>query len=64
VHGGQSVVVVGHGVTLAAMWCAATGLEIGRLHECQPPNVGGVVLTFSERHLVDGRAMAIAEVPA
>jgi broad specificity phosphatase PhoE len=63
-HGNQSVVVVGHGVTLAAMWCAATGLEIARLHECQPPNAGGVVLTFSQRQLVDERAMAIAEIPA
>lgn len=62
--GGQSVVVVGHGVTLAAMWCAATGLEIARFHECQPPNAGGVVLTFSQRHLLDARVMAIAEIPA
>jgi broad specificity phosphatase PhoE len=63
-YGGQSVVVVGHGVTLAAMWCAATGLETARLHECQPPNAGGVVLTFSQRHLVDARVMAVAEIPA
>ena|SRR5436309_9472579 len=62
-YGGQSVVVVGHGVTLAAMWCAATGLEIARLQECQPPNAGGVVLTFSQRQLVDARAMTIAEIP-
>ncbi|MEQ1692887.1 MAG: histidine phosphatase family protein [Gemmatimonas sp.] len=63
-YGGQSVVVVGHGVTLAAMWCAATGLEIARLLECQPPNTGGVVLTFSQHHLVDARVMAVAEIPA
>lgn len=63
-HGGQSVVVVGHGVTLAAMWCAATGLGIARLQEHQPPNAGGVVLTFSQRQLVDTRAIAVAEIPA
>jgi broad specificity phosphatase PhoE len=63
-HGGQSIVVVGHGVTLAAMWCAATGLGMARLQECQPPNAGGVVLTFSERQLIDARTIAIAEIPA
>lgn len=57
---GQSVVMVGHGVTLAAMWCVATGLDIAHLHECRPPNAGGVVLTFSRRQLVDARTMAIA----
>jgi len=61
-YGGQSVVVVGHGVTLAAIWCAATGLEMARLHECRPPNAGGVVLTFSQRQLVDARPMAMAEI--
>jgi broad specificity phosphatase PhoE len=63
-HRGQSVVVVGHGVTLAAMWCAATRRELARLQECQPPNAGGVVLTFSQRQLVDTRAIAIAEILA
>jgi broad specificity phosphatase PhoE len=63
-YGGQSVVVVGHGVTLAAMWCAATGLEMARLHECLPPNAGGVVLTFLQRHFVDARVMAMAGIPA
>jgi broad specificity phosphatase PhoE len=62
-YGGQSVVAVGHGVTLAAMWCAATGLEMARLHERQPPNAGGVDLTFSQRRLVDARVMAMAEIP-
>jgi broad specificity phosphatase PhoE len=62
-HGGQSVVIVGHGVTLAAMWCVATGLGIARLQEYQPPNAGGVVLTFSQRQFVDTRAIAIAEIP-
>jgi broad specificity phosphatase PhoE len=61
---GQSVVVVGHGVTLAAMWCAAMGLGMVRLQECQPPNAGGVVLTFSQRQLLDTRVIAIAEIPA
>lgn len=61
---GQAVVVVGHGVTLAAMSCVAIGLDIARLHECQPPNAGGVVLTFSERHFIDARAMVIVEMPA
>jgi len=63
-YGGQSVVVVGHGVTLAAMWCVATGLEMARLHERQPPNAGGVVLTFVQRHLVDARVMSITGIPA
>jgi probable phosphoglycerate mutase len=63
-YGGQSVVVVGHGVTLAAMWCAATGLEMARFQERQPPNADGVVLTFSQRQLVNARAMTIAEIPA
>ena len=63
-HGGQSVVVVGHGVTLAAMWCAAAGLEMARLHECQPRNAGGMLLTFSPRQLVDVQAMAVAEILA
>lgn len=61
---GQSVVMVAHGVTLAAMWCAATGLDIARLHESLPPNAGGVVLTFSRRQLVDARTMAIADIHA
>lgn len=60
-YGGHSVVVVGHGVTLAAMWCGAAGLDIARVQECQAPNAGGVVLTFSLRRLVDARAMPIAE---
>lgn len=54
-HGGQSVAMVGHGVTLAAVVCAATGLDIERLHEKLPPNAGGAVLTFTGRHLVDAR---------
>jgi broad specificity phosphatase PhoE len=63
VYRGQSAVVVGHGVTLAAMWCAAAGLEIARFHECQPPNAAGVVLTFARRHLVEARVLAIAQIP-
>jgi broad specificity phosphatase PhoE len=63
-YDGQSVVVVGHGVTLAAMWCAATGLEIARVHQRQPPNAGGVVLTFFQRRFVDARALAIQAIPA
>lgn len=63
-HRGQSLVVVGHGVTLAAMWCAATGLGLARLQDYQPPNAGGVVLTFVQRQLVDARTIAVAEVPA
>ena len=58
-YAGQSVVVVGHGVTLAAMWCVATGLDITRFHECLPPNAGGVVLTFSRRQLVDAQTMVL-----
>lgn len=61
---GQSVVMVTHGVTLAAMWCAATGLDIGRLHQCLPANAGGGVLTFSGHHLVDARTMAMAGIEA
>lgn len=58
-YAGRSVVVVGHGVSLAAMWCAAAGLPIARFQECLPPNAGGVVLTFSRRQLVGARTMAI-----
>lgn len=61
---GQSVVMVTHGVTLAAMWCAATGLDISRLHECLPANAGGGVLTFSRHQLVDARTMAVAGIDA
>ncbi len=62
-YGGQTVVVVGHGVTLAAMWCAATGLEMARLHECQSPNAGGVVLTFSQGHCVEQGRQRVALRP-
>jgi broad specificity phosphatase PhoE len=62
-HEGQSVVVVGHGVTLAAMWCAATGLDTARLNEALPSNIGGVLLTFSRGYLVDTQPIVIAELP-
>lgn len=61
---GQSVVMVTHGVTLAAMWCAATGLDLSRLHECLTANAGGVVLTFSRHQLVDARTMSMAGIHA
>jgi broad specificity phosphatase PhoE len=64
VYGGQSAVVVGHGVSLAAMWCAAAGLEMARFHDYQPSNAAGVVLTFAQRHFVDARVMAMAGIPA
>ncbi len=63
-HTGQSVVVVGHGITLAAMWCAATGRDIAQFNECLPPNAGGVVLTFAAREFINAETMAVAEMPA
>jgi broad specificity phosphatase PhoE len=59
-HEGHSVLVVGHGITLALMWCAANGVDITQFHEHLPPNAGVVLLTFSQRQLVDARTMADA----
>jgi broad specificity phosphatase PhoE len=54
-HDSHSVLVVGHGVTLAVMWCAANGIDLTRFHEHLPPNAGVVVLTFSDCRVVDAR---------
>jgi probable phosphoglycerate mutase len=54
-HDGHSVLVVGHGITLALMWCVANNVEIARFQDHLPPNAGVVVLTYSQRQLVDAR---------
>jgi len=46
-HAGRSVLVVGHGVALALMACAASRVDADRYLEHLPPNGGGVVLAFS-----------------
>lgn len=56
-HAGQSVLVVGHGVTLALMACAARGVEVARFLEHLPPNAGGVMLAFSRQALVESQAV-------
>jgi broad specificity phosphatase PhoE len=59
-YDGQAVLVVGHGITLALMWCAANGLDHARFHEHLSPNAGVVFLTFSRRQLADARTLADA----
>lgn len=60
-HAGGSVVVVGHGVTNALLWCAATGVPRSRFDECLQPNMGVVALTFRRRDLVGARTVDAAE---
>lgn len=60
-NAGGSVVVVGHGVTHALLWCAATGVHLPRFHECLQPNLGVVALTFRRRDLVAARTIDAAE---
>jgi probable phosphoglycerate mutase len=64
-HEGQSVVVVGHGVTLAVMSRAAHAGDPARFDAHLPPNAAGVVLTFSQRQLIDSRPVvsALVEMP-
>lgn len=59
---GQSVVVVGHGVTLAVMSCAAHAVDPARFDAHVPPNAAGLVLTFSERRLIESRPVVSAQV--
>jgi broad specificity phosphatase PhoE len=59
-HDGQSVVVVGHGVTLAVMSCAAHAVDPARFDAHMPRNAAGVVLTFSERRLIDSQPVVSA----
>ena len=59
----RSTVVVSHGVTLALMWCAATGVDIALFNDYVPSNAGGVCLTFSSRQLVGAHRTAL-EQPA
>ena len=54
-HDGESLLVVGHGVTLAVMWCAASGADVAQFSEYLPSNAGSVLLTFSNRRLVDAQ---------
>lgn len=60
-HVGGSVVVVGHGVTNALLWCAATGVPLSRFHDCLQPNMGVVALTFRRRDLDGARTVDAAE---
>jgi broad specificity phosphatase PhoE len=52
-HAGQSVLVVGHGITLALMACVANGVEPSRFPKHLPPNAGGVMLMFVRQALVE-----------
>jgi broad specificity phosphatase PhoE len=63
-HDGNSVLVVGHGVTLAVMWCAASGADAATFNDYLPANGGSVLLTFSNRRLVSVRRMTVLEQPA
>jgi probable phosphoglycerate mutase len=54
-HTGQSVLVVGHGITLALMACAAHGVDLTRFPAHMPPNAGGVLLMFSRQQLVESQ---------
>ncbi len=63
-HDGDSVLVVGHGVTLAVMWCVASGVDVAQFNEYLPPNAGSVLLTFSNRQLVAAHRKAGEEQPA
>ncbi len=58
------MLVVGHGVTLALMWCTASGVEIAQFNKYLPSNAGGVRLSFSNRQLVAAHRMAGEEQPA
>ena len=49
---GLSVAVVGHGVALALMICAATGLDAMRFNEHPLPNASITCLTFRRSRLV------------
>lgn len=60
-HAGASLVVVGHGVTNALLWCAAIGAPLSRFHECLQPNLGVVALTFRRRDLVSARTVGAVE---
>ena len=63
VHAGTSVVVVGHGVTNALLYCAAAGFDVARFPECPQSNAGGTALTFRRRDLVDVRTIDAAKEP-
>ena len=60
-HSGESVLVVGHGITLALMSCAASGIDPASFPEHLPPNATGVVLTYSHRTLVDSQPVCRAK---
>ena len=60
-HEGESVLVVGHGITLALMSCAARSVDPALFPEHLPPNATGVVLTFSHRALVDSQPLRRAK---
>ncbi len=62
-HEGESVLVVGHGITLALMSCAANGVDLTRFSEHMPSNASGVVLTFSRQTLVDSQPVRRATAP-
>jgi probable phosphoglycerate mutase len=46
-HHGESIVVVGHGVALGLMACAANGAAATDFYDHMPPNAGIVALTFN-----------------
>jgi broad specificity phosphatase PhoE len=60
-HEKEHVLVVGHGITLALMSCAANGVDPALFPEHLPPNASGVVLTFSRHTLVDSQPVRRAK---
>lgn len=62
-HPGQSLIIVGHGVTNALLFGAAAGCDAAHLHAPPAPNAGGMVMTFRGRQLSECRAIPLAGRP-
>ncbi len=62
-HLGQSLVIIGHGVTNALLSSAAAGGETAHASVPPAPNTGGIVMTFHGRHLAACRSIALEGRP-
>jgi broad specificity phosphatase PhoE len=63
-HLGQSLVIIGHGVTNALLFGAAAGGGNSAHASIPPaPNTGGIVMTFQGRHLDACRAIVLEGRP-